>query len=53
MRRQPKETVNQSGTLRFDEQYRYQNDVGYVVARQRGLELALAVDEDCMELGIG
>ena len=52
MRRTPKEVVKPRGTLRFDEQYRYQTDVGYVAARQRALELAMAVDEDCMELGI-
>ena len=40
------------GTIRFDEQYRYQGDVGYVTARQKALELTLAVNEDCMELGI-
>ena len=40
------------GTLRLDEQYRYQVDVGYVTARQKALELTLAVNEDCMELGI-
>ena len=40
------------GSIRCDEQYRYQVDVGYVTARQQALELAMAVDEDCMELGI-
>ena len=40
------------GTMDFDEQYRYQVDVGYVTARQKALELAMAVDEDCMDFGI-
>ena len=40
------------GIIHFDEQYRYQVDVGSVTARQKALELAMAVDEDCMELGI-
>ena len=26
--------------------------IGYVVARLRAIELAMAVDEDCVELGI-
>ena len=39
-------------TIRFDEQFRYQVDVGYVIARHKALELAMAVDDDCMELGI-
>ena len=52
MVRQPKVTVKKKATLRFDEQYRYQTDVGYVAARQRALELATAVDDDCAELGI-
>ena len=27
-------------------------DIGYVAARQRAIELAMVIDEDCMELGI-
>ena len=53
VRRSPKGTMTKKGTtICFDEQYRYQTDVGYVAARQRALELAMVVDEDCMELGI-
>ena len=52
MRRLSNENVKKKGTLRFDEQYRYQTDVGYVAVRQRALELAMVVDEDCLELGI-
>ena len=44
--------VKKKGTLRVDEQYRYQTVVGYVAARQRALELAMPVDDDCLELGI-
>ena len=51
MRRRPRVALKPKGVLRFDEQYRYQPDVGYVAARQRALELAMAVDEDCVELG--
>ena len=52
MRKTMKKTLKSKGTIRFDEQYRYQVDVGYVTARQRALELAMAVEEECMELGI-
>ena len=38
--------------MRFNEQYRYQVDVGDVTAREKALELAMAVGEECMELGI-
>ena len=52
MRKLVKKSSVSKGTIRFDEQYRYQVDVGYVTARQKALELAMAVDEDCVELGI-
>ena len=52
MRKVVKRSSQSKGAIRFDEQYRYQVDVGYLTARQRALELAMAVDEDCMELGI-
>ena len=31
---------------------KFQIDVGYVAARQKAIELAMVVDEDCYELGI-
>ena len=52
MRKHVQKSFMSKGTIRFDEQYPYQVDVGYVTARQKALELAMAVDEDCMELGI-
>ena len=52
MRRIVNKSPMSKGTIRFDEQYRYQVEVGYVTARQKTLELAMAVDEDCMDLGI-
>jgi hypothetical protein len=52
MRKIVKKSPKSKGTIRFDEQYLYQVEVGYVTARQKALELAMAVDEDCMELGI-
>ena len=38
--------------VHFDDQYRFQVGIGYVVARQRAIELAVAIDDDCLELGI-
>ena len=52
MRKVPKRSSKPRGTIRAAEQDRYQVDVGYLTARQRALELAMAVDEDCMELGM-
>ena len=52
MRKVAKRSSTPKGTIHFDEQYRYQVDVGYVTARQKALELAMAVDEDSMELEI-
>ena len=52
VRRTMKKSLKSKGTIRFDEQYRYHVDVGYVTARQRSLEVAMAVDEECMVLGI-
>jgi len=36
----------------FNDQHRFQAEVGYVAARQKAIELAKVVDEDCYELGI-
>ena len=52
MRKNVKKSAMSKGTIRFDGQYRYQVDVGYRTARQKALELAMAVDEDCVEVGI-
>ena len=52
MHKTMKKSLKSKGTIRFDEQYRCHVDVGYVTARQRSLELAMAVDEECMELEI-
>jgi hypothetical protein len=38
--------------VRFDDQHKFQVDVGFVAARQKAIDLAMVVDEDCMELGI-
>ena len=38
--------------VRLDDQHKIQVDVGYVAARQKAIDLAIAIDEDCMELGI-
>ena len=38
--------------LPFGDQCRWQVDVCYVAARQRAIELAVVIEEDCMELGI-
>jgi hypothetical protein len=45
-------TVKAKGTVSFDDQHKFQVDVGYVAARQKAIELAMVVDEDCYELGI-
>ena len=52
MRRKPRPKCGARGAVRFDDQYRYEVDIGYVAARQRAIELAMVIDEDCMELGI-
>ncbi len=39
-------------TVNVDDQHKFQVDVGYVAARQKAIELAMVVDEDCYELGI-
>ena len=36
----------------FNDQHKFQAEVGYVVARQKAIELATVVDEDCYDLGI-
>jgi hypothetical protein len=36
----------------FDDQHKFQTEVGYAAARQKAIELAMVVDEDCYELGI-
>ena len=36
----------------FDDQHKFQVEIGYVAARQKAIELALVIDEDCYELGI-
>ncbi len=38
--------------VNFDDQHKFQTEVGYVAARQKAIELAMVVDEDCYELGI-
>ena len=40
------------GAVNFDDQLNFQVDVGYVAARQKAIQLAMVVDEDCYELGI-
>ncbi|MFM7852185.1 MAG: hypothetical protein ACKO96_09775, partial [Flammeovirgaceae bacterium] len=42
----------QKSAVRFDDQYRFQVDVGYVAARQRAIDLAMVIDEDSIELDI-
>ena len=36
----------------FNDQHRFQAEVGYAAARQKAIELAMVVDKDCYELGI-
>ena len=50
MRRRPKTIKSARDAVRFDCQYRFQVDIG--VVGQRAIELAMVIDEDCMELGI-
>ena len=38
--------------VHFDDQCRFQVGSGYVAARQRAIELVVAIDAECMELGI-
>ena len=38
--------------FRFDDQRKFQVDVGYVAARRKAIYLATVIDEGCMELGI-
>ena len=44
-------TTKAKGVVNFDDQRTFQVDVGYVAARQKAIELAMVVDEDCYELG--
>ena len=39
-------------SVNFDDQHKFQIEVGYVAARQKAIELATVVDEDYYELGI-
>jgi hypothetical protein len=34
------------------DQHKFQAEIGYVAARQKAIELATVVDEDCYDLGI-
>ena len=45
-------TRKDRNTVSFDDQHKFQADVGYVAARQKAIELSMVVDEDCYELGI-
>ena len=45
-------TTKAKKAVNFDDQHNIQVDVGYVAARQKAIELAMVVDEDCYELGI-
>ena len=38
--------------VRFDDQHKFQVDAGYVAVRQKAIDLAMAIDEDCMKVGI-
>ena len=52
MRRNRKNIKKARDAVRFDDQSRFRVDIGYVAARQRSIELAVVIDEDCLELGI-
>ena len=52
MRRNPRLKSEARNVVHFDDQYRFQVGIGYVAARQRAIELAIAIDEGCLELGI-
>ena len=52
LRRRPKITKGVCDAVRFDDQYCFQVGVGYIAARQRAIELAMGIDEDCAELGL-
>ena len=45
-------TTKAKGVVSFDDQHKFQVDVGYVAARQKAIDLAMVVDEDCFEWGI-
>ena len=45
-------TMKDKRPVTFNDQHRFQAEAGYVAARQKAIELAMAVDEDCYELGI-
>ena len=52
MRRRPRPKSAARDAVRVDDQYRFQVvDIGCVAARQRTIELAIVIDEDCVELG--
>ena len=40
------------GVAHIGDQHKFQVDVGYVAARQKAIDLAMVIDEDCIELGI-
>ena len=52
MRRRPTISIEARNAVQFDDQCRLQVDVGYVAESQRAIESAMAIDEDCAELGI-
>jgi hypothetical protein len=45
-------TQKDNKSVSFDDQHKFQADVGYVAAGQKAIEFAMVVDEDCYELGI-
>ena len=46
----PRRRINKP--VNCDDQHKFQTEVGYAAARQKAIELAMVVDEDCSELGI-
>ena len=45
-------TTKDKRPVTFNGQHKFQPEVGYVAARQKAIELAMVVDEDCYGLGI-
>ena len=51
-RRNPRSKNEARNVVHVDDQCRFQVGIGYVAARQRAIDLAMAIDEECVESGI-
>ena len=52
MRRNPRSKNEARNLVHVDDQCRFKVGIVYVAARQRAIEPAMVIDEDCMELGV-